>query len=81
MKNAEKYIDPSRLALPERPPNKVNQKMKAPKPTRKNKQPRHEVEKPARPHSSEETATQDEEDKQNKKTDLSKTPKKQKHPK
>ena len=48
-------------------PNKVNRKMKAPKPTRKNKQPRHEVEKPARPHSSEETATQDEQDKQNKK--------------
>ena len=35
MKKAEKYIDPSRLALPERPPNKVNHKMKAPKPTRK----------------------------------------------
>ena len=46
---------------------KGSQKMTAPKPTRKNKHPRREVRKQARPHSSEETKTHDEEDKQNKK--------------
>ena len=41
--------------------------MTAPKPRRTNNQPRHKGKKPARPHSSEATPTQDEEDKQNQK--------------
>ena len=54
--------------------------MTAPKPRRTNNQPRHKGKKPARPHSSEVTPTQDEEDKKQKKN-LYKTRKKQKHPK
>ena len=41
--------------------------MTAPKPRRTNNQPRHKGKKPARPHSSEVTPTQDEEDKQKQK--------------
>ena len=56
---------PLRVDPAHKPPHKVHHKMTAPKPRRTNNQPRHKGKKPARPHSSEVTPTQDEEDKQN----------------
>ena len=63
-------------------PNKATTKCKHQNPHAKTNshEPRREVKEPARPHSSEETKTQDEEDKQNKKTEPNKTREKQKHP-
>ena len=63
----QKIYWPLRVDPAHKPPHKVHHKMTAPKPRRTNNQPRHKGKKPARPHSSEVTPTQDEEDKQNQK--------------
>ena len=63
----QKIYWPLRVDPAHKPPPKVHHKMTAPKPRRTNNQPRHKGKKPARPHSSEVTPTQDEEDKQKQK--------------